>query len=182
MARLGYSWGETAAERSAHYPCDELIPEPHQACYRAIDVNAPAPLVFRWLCQLRAAPYSYDWIDNLGRRSPPELTPGLDDVQLGQQVMSLFEIAHVDPGRSLTLFALKSIFGRLAITYQVVSAGDDRSRIVVKLNVFYPWRALAPILRRVPPLGDLFMMRKQLRTLKQYAERDAVRAATAGTR
>jgi hypothetical protein len=154
-----------------------LIADPHQECHRAIDVDAPAPLTFRWLCQLRAAPYSYDWIDNLGRRSPPELTPGLEDVQVGQKAVAMFTIADIEPGRSLTLFTPKSIFGKVAITYQVVERGADRSRIVVKLDVFYPWRVIGPIMRRVPPIGDLIMMRKQLLNLKKYAERDARRAA-----
>jgi hypothetical protein len=68
-------WGSTAAERAASYPCEEFVPGATLSVFRAIDVAAPVPVVFRWLCQLRIAPYSYDLLDNLGRRSPTELTP-----------------------------------------------------------------------------------------------------------
>ena len=56
-------WGATAAEAEATYPCDELAEAPHIALTRAIDVDAPVAVIFRSLCQLRAAPCSYDWVD-----------------------------------------------------------------------------------------------------------------------
>jgi hypothetical protein len=74
------SWGALDVERSEPLPCDELLPDADLVLHRAVDVAAPAPLAFRWLCQLRVAPYSYDPLDNAGRRSPRELTPGLDEL------------------------------------------------------------------------------------------------------
>ncbi|MFO7592359.1 MAG: hypothetical protein R6X23_15985 [Acidimicrobiia bacterium] len=170
VRRLGYSWGETEAERVAGYPCDDLMPEPEQSAFRAIDVDAPAPLVFRWLGQLRVAPYSYDWIDNWGRRSPREITPGLEDLALGQRAMVFFVVAGFEPDESLTLHAKKSVFGDVGITYRITPRADEGSRIVAKVVVTYP--RFARLMRHVPPLGDLVMMRKQLRTLKKLAERD----------
>jgi len=68
-----YTWGTSEAERSREYPCDVLIPDPDDEMFRAVDVDAPPDELFLWICQLRLAPYSYDWIDNFGRRSPGRL-------------------------------------------------------------------------------------------------------------
>ncbi len=175
VPKFATSWGETAEERAQPFPCDELIAEPQQVAWRAIDVDAPAPLVWRWLCQLRVAPYSYDWIDNRGRRSPQELTPGLDDLEVGQSAVAFFVVGAFERDRSLTLYAETSPFGELAISYLAVPTAPDRSRIVVKLLVVYPGR-VGSVMRHVPPVGDLIMMRKQLKNLKRLAERDARRA------
>src|SRR5438046_9978232 len=104
-------WGSTAEERAAAYPCDGLVEEADAELYRAVDVEAPQAVVFRWLCQLRAAPYSYDKLDNFGRRSPQELTPGLDRLEVGQRVATIFRLAEFEPGESLTILHRGPIFG-----------------------------------------------------------------------
>jgi hypothetical protein len=98
-------WGSSAAERAATYPCDGLIERPDGVLFRAVDVEAPTAVVFRWLCQLRVAPYSYDWIDNLGRQSPRELIDGLDDLEVGDRVATVFELVAFEPDRSFTIGA-----------------------------------------------------------------------------
>jgi hypothetical protein len=62
------AWGTDPAERAAAYRCDEIVPDPAEAWFRAVTVRASRPTVFRWLCQLRVAPYSYDLLDNGSRR------------------------------------------------------------------------------------------------------------------
>ena len=45
--------------------------------------GAPAEAVWPWVAQVRLAPYSYDWIDNRGRRSPRKLA-GLPEPRVGE--------------------------------------------------------------------------------------------------
>jgi hypothetical protein len=173
MSEASRTWGSTEEERAAAYPCDRWLEDADDHLWRAIDVAAPPAVVFRWLCQLRAAPYSYDWIDNLGRRSPRELTPGLDELAEGQRVMTIFRLVEFARDRHITLVLErgKRVFGDLAMTYAVDPAPGG-SRLVAKLVLRRPrglGRALSPLL----PAGDLVMMKKQLRTLKELAERDA---------
>src|SRR4051812_42138035 len=129
MSSIAYRWNSTAEERAAPYPCDGLVTQPDEALFRALDVEAPARVVFRWLCQLRAAPYSYDWIDNGGRPSPRVLVEGLDQLQRGQTVMSIFDLVDFTPDRHLTLVMkprAARLFGAIAGTYQVSAIGADR--------------------------------------------------------
>jgi len=169
---LGDNWGATAAERADVYGCDGLLEGRTRALFRAIDVEAPAPVAFRWLCQLRVAPYSYDWLDNWGRRSPRRLTPGLEDLAVGQTVCRIFRLESFVPDRELTLVMVQGrrAFGDVAVTYRVVPQGERGSRYVVKLLVREPGRSvLARARSAVLPVADLVMMRKQLRTLAGLA-------------
>jgi hypothetical protein len=164
-------WGSTAAERAEPFPCDRLLPDAELTMFRAVDVEAPVETTFRWLCQLRAAPYSYDKLDNLGRRSPQELTPGLERLEVGQRVQTIFRLVEFEPGRSLTMTSNGRVFGRVAATYRAAGAGEGRSRIVVKI-LATPVRGIQrPLMRVVLPPGDLAMMRRQLLNLKELAER-----------
>jgi hypothetical protein len=164
--------GTTPSERATAYPAETLLDRVDLTLYRAVDVGAPVSLVWRWLCQLRVAPYSYDWIDNLGRRSPRALTPGLEDLAVGQRAMTIFEIAAFVPEESLTLRQTsrlaRRVWGDVAVTYVVRPLGPGRSRLVGVVCAQDP-----PPSRLVCALGDAVMMRKQLRTLAGLAERDA---------
>ena len=82
-------------------------------------VNAPPSVVFRWLCQLKLAPYSYDLIDNRGRRSPQHLVPGVDQLVVGERVL-IFELASFARDEHLTLVVRRHpVFGDVAISYVV---------------------------------------------------------------
>ena len=77
---------------------------------------------------MRVAPYSYDWIDNGGRESPRALTPGLEDLAVGQDVMEIFQLADFARDQHLTI-RIKSnsraqrLFGDIAGSYFVVAKG-----------------------------------------------------------
>jgi hypothetical protein len=173
-----WTWGSTAEERRAAFACDRHLPVHDQVLFRAVSVAAPGATLFRWLCQLRAAPYSYDWIDNFGRRSPREVTPGLDELHIGQTVMSIFELVEFERDRHLTLRTAPSrIFGQYAVTYAVIPLDARRCRLVVKLLVALPRLSIiSSLVRFAAPAADWIMMRKQLLTLKTLAERDARRS------
>ncbi len=173
-AGLPMVWGASPEEVRRPYPADGLVPGA-LLLTRAISVRAPADLTWRWLCQVAVAPYSYDWIDNRGRRSPQELTPGADRLELGQAMAIVFRLASFEDGHHWTALTTprgERMFGPVAMTYAAEPEGTD-SRIVCRIAA----AARGPIGRvRAHALawGDLVMMRRQFLNLKGLAERDAV--------
>lgn len=175
---MAFTWGTTATERQRAYPCDRLcLPFDHDL-WRGVEIAAPPSIVFRWLCQLRVAPYSYDWIDNFGRQSPQQWTPGLDQLAAGQPMMTIFKLHTFVQNEHLTIETkgrVERMFGRAAISYVLAPGPNGCTKLIAKLRVRYPRTPLGWAARIGLPWGDLLMIRKQLLNFKRLAERDAAR-------
>lgn len=163
-------WGPAAPAPS---PADAVVPGATEHWVRSVDVDAPPELLWRWLCQLRAAPYSYDWIDNFGRRSPQHLQPGLEELEVGQKLLIAFRIAAFETGRSLTILTSprSGFLPPFAVAYEITPG-----RLTATIRAQAPRRLPGPVGRAAMAAlcaGDLVMMRRQLLNLKRLAERDA---------
>ena len=168
---IGDRWGVSAEEVARHYPCDDVVPAPDLQAWRGVTVHARSSDVWPWVTQIRLAPYSYDWIDNLGRRSPQELRD-LAEPAVGEHFTTAGgrpagRILSVDPGVQLTA----RIMG--AVMSYVLVPTERSTRLLLKV-VGAPGRWVAPWLS----VGDLVMARRQLLNLKRLAERSTSRPGT----
>lgn len=162
---IGDRWGVTAAEIRRRFPCDELIPDPGFEAWRGVTVEATPEDVWPWVVQIRLAPYSYDWIDNLGRRSPQQLR-GLRDPVVGERFTTA--LGGRPAGRILAVSAGEHFTAQImgtVMSYVLVPEGA-RTRLLLKL-VARERHLLTPLLS----LGDLIMARRQLLNLVRLAER-----------
>jgi len=171
---IGDRWGVSQSETLRSYPCDDFVASPTMQAWRGVRVEAPAEAVWPWVAQVRLAPYSYDWIDNRGRRSPRDLV-GLPEPQMGDRFTTaggraLGRIVSVDPGRQLT----GTIMGAF-MSYVLIPRQHEGTRLLLKVVMQTTrWAAL------VLSVGDLIMARRQLLNLKQLAERHQHQVTASG--
>ncbi len=175
MTSLSHTWGTESHERLLNFPCDHFVKRFDDAYYRGITIRADPEIIFRWLCQMRIAPYSYDWIDNSGRKSPQDWAPEIDDLSIGQEVMKIFELVHFERNEDLTIRINKNtfsykIFGDVAMSYHIIPASDRGCRLLVKFVCQYPRGILGMLMRLMLPWGDLIMMRRQLLNFQRLSE------------
>lgn len=173
---IPFDWGIAPEERSISFPCDRFAQLSYAAYYRGVTINAAPETIFRWLCQLRVAPYSYDCIDHLGRRSPQELIPGLDDLSIGQTMMFVFELIDFERNQHITVRHKPKtigsrVFGDVLASYLIVPQAHDSCRLLVKVAIKYPTAPMGWLTRALLPWGDLIMMSRQLLSFRQLAER-----------
>jgi hypothetical protein len=164
---IGDRWGVTDDEVARSFPCDTWVTHPTLVAWRGVTVRAAVVDVWPWVSQVRLAPYSYDWIDNGGRRSPRAIVelppPAPGDPFTRAAGKHLGRILSVDPPHQLT----GAIAGAV-ISYVLEQQSDERTtRLLMKIISDLP-RPLAPVLS----VGDLVMARRQLLNWKHLAERN----------
>ena len=161
----------TADEITTPSPADDLIPVDCDRWVRCITINAPHQTVYRWLCQLTVAPYSFDAIDFPGRRSPRTLTPGAEHLTLGQHFL-IFAITSFVPGSyiaGLSRPEFDRAYGRIAVSYSVKPLDSHTTRLRANACVQHHDVGIG-IRHLVLAAGDKIMAGRQLRTLKARAE------------
>jgi hypothetical protein len=161
---IGDRWGVTATEVARHYPCDDLVPKPVMQVWRGVTVDAAPSDIWPWLIQVRLAPYSYDWIDNFGRRSPRTLL-GLADPRPGDRFTRVGE--RFEFGRVLSVAVEEHLTASIlgAVMSYILVPERDATRLLLKI-VMGNGRWYAPALS----VGDLVMARRQLWNFKALAE------------
>ncbi|GAA1463662.1 hypothetical protein GCM10009619_43000 [Williamsia maris] len=164
---IGDRWNVTDDEMARHYPCDDIVTSPTLQAWRGVTVHTSRAGLWPWVSQIRLAPYSYDWIDNLGRTSPRDLVPMPEPV-VGEHFTTAATrpcgtILAVTPGVSLTGRILGAV-----MSYDLVTVDEHTTRLLLKVVM-----SGGGVARPVISLGDLVMARRQLLNFKHLAEESA---------
>ena len=167
----------TRLERTRDLPGDQLIPEPIGSLTHAITIACPRREVWPWLAQMgagsRAGWYSYDRIDNGGRRSNERIARDLQSIAIGTVFPALpgatdgFTVVECQPESSLVLGWAPAPHAAPAVTWAFVLEEVDkrRTRLIgrargargYRFHGVPPWIG-GPFIR----FGHFVMERKQL--------------------
>ena len=172
-------WGSTADEIASTVAGDSICPSATLVATRSITIAVPPKDVFPWIRQMgmgKAGWYSYDWLDNFGRKSATVIKPEWQDVTAGSRVPGgpvKFEAAIVEPSHAFVLrINFKSKLGKRLCGTLAYELREDPAgtRLVTRLrtHINIPGGKLVENLFLGP--GDGIMVRKQLMNLAKRAE------------
>ncbi len=114
-------WGATDEEVRRPYPGADLIPGGKRSATMAVTIDAPPSRVWPWLVQMgvdRAGWYSWDRLDNWGRRSAERIHPKWQEISVGDRLAAKpdgsewWEVAALEPERFLSLRMSLDLRGR----------------------------------------------------------------------
>ena len=170
-------WGATNEEIQGSVIGDDLCAGATLIATRSITIKAPPQDVFPWIRQMgfgRAGWYSYDWLDNLGRKSATRVHEEWQSVESGDKVPSgpiSFTAAIVNAPRHFVLeiktFGAQTPKLHFTLAYEL---RDDPqgTRLVTRMrsHIKLPFGSLIEKLILGP--GDGIMLRRQLLTINKH--------------
>ena len=171
-------WGATDEEVNGRVAGDDLVPNARLVATRAITVAAPPADVFPWLRQMgfgRAGWYSYDMLDNLGRRSARRIHPEWQTLQTGDSIPGGpvdFVADVVEPPHALVLRLGPSRDGSQRIFFSLAYELRDHhkgTRLVTRVRARVDAPAGRIVERVILGPSDGIMVRRQLLNIARRA-------------
>jgi hypothetical protein len=167
-------WGATSEEIQSAVVGDDLCADATLIATRCITIPASPVEVFPWIRQMgfgRAGWYSYDWLDNLGRKSATRVHEAWQNVNTGDAVPAgptSFRAAIVTSPQHFVLEVKngKKKTPRLHFTlaYELREAPEG-TRLVTRMRSHINLPGGKMIERLILGPGDGIMLRRQLLTL-----------------
>jgi hypothetical protein len=157
-------------------PGDGIVANPTFNATRAITIEAAPEEIWPWIVQMglgRAGWYSYDWVDNLGRPSAREVLPDYQLPQPGDLVpvspngKQGLRVKSLERHRSLLWWDGKD---QTTWAWGLYPQPDGATRLVTRIRMRYNWRSPQILLLLAIDMGDIVMIRKCLRGIKERAE------------
>lgn len=169
-------WGATTEEIHSSVVGDDLCKDATLSATRSITISAPPQDVFPWIRQMgfgRAGWYSYDWLDNLGRKSATTIHEEWQSVEAGDTVPSgpiSFTAAVVHAPR-LFVLEIKSLgkkSPKLHFTLAYELRDDPQgTRLVTRMRSHCNFPFGSKFEKLILGPGDGLMLRRQLLTIRK---------------
>ena len=166
---------------------DEIIPGARYAYTHSEIVEAPPNIIWAYLMQLgcdRAGWYSIDLLDHGGKPSTGHIVDGWERRTIGDKLDAtpsgdgFFEVYAINHGNYFVLGGHGNRLGKefkMTWSFLLEPIGDDATKLITRVRA-----NMEPGLNSwlqgtlITPLVHGIMQRVQLKTLKRYAERDAM--------
>lgn len=164
---IGLRWGATAGERRARWLGDSFFDEdPGRglAMTRAIDLDAPPEDVWPWIaqCGRGAGWYSFDFVDNGGKRSARHLVSWIPEPRIGDAT-AVGYLRAVEPGSGLAWWydglRFLGTHTRMVVSYHVRPRAGG-SRLVSRISADSKGPFAVPILLVFSALDSIMAVRQ----------------------
>ena len=166
---------------------DELLPDAKYGLTHVEDIEAPPPIVWRYLMQLgcdRAGWYSIDALDNGGRISTDHVVNAWELRNVGDKLSAspagddFFNVHRVDKPKDFVIGGDQERLGgpfKMTWSFVLEPVGVDACRLITRARMKSTPEWAAWIMGKIvyPALHGL-MSKVQLATIKKYAQRDAL--------
>lgn len=169
-------WGARQNEIEMSLPGDDIVDGPSFNATRGITIEAPSENIYPWIVQMgigRAGWYSFDILDNLGRKSAEEILPEYQEVQSG-------DLVPMSPDGKQGLRVKDSEKnewmlwwdGKADVTWLwfILPEGPNRSRLLTRVRMKYRWLSTSILFSLIVEFFDFPMMRKCMLGIKHRAE------------
>ena len=167
---------------------DDILPNVRYADTDHINIEAPPAMVWRYLMQLgcdRAGWYSIDWLDHGGVPSTDHIVEAWGDRKAGDHLSatpkqdSFFEVYQVESQKHFVIGGEAELMGgpfKTTWAFVLEPIGEDATHLVVRAKIECSARWAEWFMGNIyyPPVHGL-MSAVQLKTIKRYAERDALK-------
>ncbi|KFI35122.1 hypothetical protein HY00_07225 [Peptococcaceae bacterium SCADC1_2_3] len=170
-------WGATDDEIKRFMPGDDIVGKLSFNATRAVTINAPAENIYPWIVQMgvkRAGWYSYDLLDNLGRKSAESILAEHQDIQVGDLIPLSpdgKQGMRVKDFRKNEWMLWWDKIGDSSWVWEIYSEGEAHSRLVTRVRVKYRWFSPAIAFNLLIEFFDILMMRKCMLGIKRRAEK-----------
>jgi hypothetical protein len=170
-------WGATDAEVKRSMPGDEIVSQPSFNATRAVTIHAPAQNIYPWIVQMgvtRAGWYSYDLLDNLGRRSAESILPEHQNIQVGDLIPISPDgkqgmwVKYFRKNKWMLWWDKK---GDTTWIWEIHPEGKNQFRLITRIRVKYRLFSSAILFNLLTEFFDILLMRKSMLGIKQRAEK-----------